>query len=100
LEEPSPEKRVQSVWTHIDMAFARPITRNDDSADYVPTQIIAELFKSEGFDGIGYKSSCSEMSGFNIALFDLDAAALAMCELHKINGVQFFSSEADNPYFI
>ena len=49
--EPDPAEREKAVWAHIGQAFSEPMTRRDDSADYVPTQIIAELFKREGFDG-------------------------------------------------
>jgi hypothetical protein len=50
-------KRAEVVWSLIDVAFAQPITRNDDTGDYAATQIIAELFKSAGFGGIAYKSN-------------------------------------------
>jgi RES domain len=47
-QEPEPAEREKAVWSDIDRAFAEPITRSDDGADYVATQIIAELFKREG----------------------------------------------------
>lgn len=98
LEEPAPEKRTEAVWAHIDRAFSEPMTRGDDTADYVPTQIIAELFKREGFDGVGYKSNFGE--GFNLAIFDLDAAELLNCGLYRVDKVELRSSEQDNPYFV
>lgn len=33
------------VWADIDIAFSNPVTESDYSVGYVPTQIIAELFK-------------------------------------------------------
>lgn len=99
FEEPDPEERMKAVWVHIDRAFAEPMTRSDDSADYVPTQIIAELFKREGFDGVGYKSNFGD-DGFNLALFDLDAAEPINCGLYRVDRVQLDSSEQDNPYFV
>ena len=33
-----------------------PTISADDAAHYIPTQVIAELFKREGCDGIAYKS--------------------------------------------
>jgi hypothetical protein len=50
-DEPEPENRAEVIWSHIDLAFAEPTTRNDDTGDYASTQIIAELFKSAGFGG-------------------------------------------------
>jgi len=67
LEEPNPSKREQAAWCHIDSAFSKPMTNADKIADYVPTQIIAELFKCNGFDGIVYKSMLGE--GFNVVNF-------------------------------
>jgi hypothetical protein len=72
LQEPTPEKREISVWKDIDTAFSMPVSLNDTTADYAPTQIIAELFKNNGFDGIAYRSSLGE--GHNIMLFSLDIA--------------------------
>ena len=83
---------------HIDEAFARPVTPADDLADYAPTQIIAELFKVHGFDGIAYRSSLGP--GHNIALFDLDAANLTNCFLWQVEAVKFKFEEAANPYFV
>ena len=85
--EPSPERREKSVWYDIDSAFAKPVGRNDDLADYAPTQIIAELFKAEGFDGIAYRSSLGQ--GRNIALFDIETAELKSCSLSEVKSVQF-----------
>jgi RES domain-containing protein len=56
LEPIPPEKVDQVVWAAIDGAFAEPVTRTDDTADYAATQTIAELFRSEGYDGVVYKS--------------------------------------------
>lgn len=41
-----------AVWSMINSAFAKPTTNNDTTTEYIPTQIIAELFKSEGYDGL------------------------------------------------
>lgn len=73
--EPDDEIKERAVWADIDRAFSQPVTPSDQSADYVPTQILAELFKSNGFDGVHYKSALSK-NGFNIALFDIHTAAV------------------------
>ena len=66
------------VWSRINSAFSEPVERSDESLDYVPTQIIAETFKLNGFDGIAYKSSYGE-NGINVALFDPAAADVTDC---------------------
>ena len=69
---PSVEKRDQHVWNDISRAFARPVARDDQEGAYVPTQILAEVFKAAGFDGLAYRSSLER--GTNIVLFDLGVA--------------------------
>jgi RES domain-containing protein len=99
FKEPSTADREQAVWAHIDRAFSEPTTRSEDAADYVATQILAELFRREGYDGVAYKSAFGEQ-GFNIALFDLGAAELLNCGLYKIDGLEYRFKESDQPYFV
>jgi hypothetical protein len=87
FEEPSAEEREKFVWSEIDRSFAKPIDKNsDDVADYVPTQIIAEFFKINKFDGVAYRSSLGE--GYNMALFGLDMAELVNCSLFEAKGIK------------
>lgn len=98
LNEPSPEKRERAVWVHIDQAFTKPMTNNDQVAEYVPTQILAEFFRSEGMDGILYRSSLGK--GSNIVLFDLEVAELINCFLYEAESLSFVFKRAANPYFV
>lgn len=97
--EPSVEKRAQAVWNDIARAFREPVTRDDDVADYAATQVIAEVFRKEGFDGVGYGSAFGT-GRFNIALFDLNAARLVKCSLHEIRNVELKFEETANPYYV
>jgi hypothetical protein len=99
FQEPDPCERETAVWSSINKAFSTPMTRGDDSPDYVPTQIITEVFKKAGFDGIAYKSNFGE-DGCNVALFDLEAASVINCALVRINKIQMEYSQSDNPYFV
>ena len=83
--EPALSERERSVWTDIDLGFAEPVDRRDDVADYAPTQIIAELFKLNSYDGVKYRSALSN-TGHNVALFDIEAAVpdSASCELYEL----------------
>ena len=96
--EPDAEEREKAVWNDIDRAFSEPVTASDSSADYAPTQIISELFRREGFDGIVYKSNLGKE--FNLALFDLDAADLINCFLFQVKSVDYEFKETANPYFV
>jgi hypothetical protein len=92
--EPSLEERSKAVWTHLAKAFRQPVTREGNIAEYAPTQVIAETFRAQGFDGVAYRSAFGT-DRFNVALFDLNAASLVMCELHEIKDVN--SSTARPP---
>ena len=97
FEEPDEKKREKAVWADIDRAFSRPVTPSDKSSDYVPTQIIAELFKNNGVDGIFYKSSLS--NGLNLALFDIGAATVGNYALvHRVEDIKF-SFDSGQEYF-
>ena len=93
------EEIEKTVWSNIDSAFAAPIARNDDIAAYAGTQIIAELIKSMGYDGVAYRSDFGK-DGHNIALFDIDAARLINCQLYSVDTVSIGFSIHDNMYFM
>lgn len=99
-EEPSPDKKEKAVWSAINEAFSTPVAGSDDTANYAPTQVIAEAFRSRGYDGIRYKSSLS--TGFNLALFDVASAAFIGAELYNVRTVtySFENAEFDVPGFI
>jgi len=96
-KEPSPEERERDVWKYINRAFSTPVTPNDEQADYVPTQILAELFKSNGYDGLVYKSSCG--LGHNIALFEIDSAKMLNGRVCTAESVRFVFDKNTRPYY-
>ena len=49
------------------------MTGTDDPAAYVPTQILAELFRDEGYEAITYRSRFGK-KGYNVVIFNLDDA--------------------------
>ena len=96
--EPEPAEREIAVWRDIDRAFAQPVQRDEHSAEYAPTQVIAEAFRKQGMDGVGYRSSLG--LGHNIALFDLDAADVINCTVHWVRGIRLDLPEVANRYFV
>lgn len=95
---PDVKKWDEIVWKDIDRAFARPISPNDTSKSYIPTQILAELFLEIGFDGVAYKSTLG--TGHNIAIFKLDSVELRQCGLFQIRSVKYDHSQMTNPYTV
>jgi RES domain-containing protein len=45
FKEPDAQERERAVWRDIDCAFSHPVVVGDDVAHYVPTQIMAEVFR-------------------------------------------------------
>jgi RES domain len=96
--EPAPAEIEKAVWSDIDFAFSTPVNPSDDIAEYIPTQIITELFKNDGFNGLAYNSAFGP--GHNLIFFDLDCAELINCNLFELRKIDFEFSQASNPYFI
>lgn len=83
-----------TVWATIDKAFAEPVDRAEDRADYAATQIIAELLRINNYDGLAYRSQF-DPDGFNVALFDLKDAEQTECHLFRTTGVK---TDFDGPW--
>lgn len=75
------------VWGDIDHAFSEPTQQSDNTSEYVPTQVLAEVFLEAGFDGVGYRSAYGE--GHNIVLFDPNIAEQVNCHIVKVKDIKF-----------
>jgi RES domain len=96
-DNPSNEDVSTNVWTHIDQAFSEPVTHSDDHADYGPTQVLAEVFREEGYDGVSYRSKLSDLdSGVNVAFFDLEVATITSCYLFEVKDVKIVSQRYES----
>jgi hypothetical protein len=84
-----------ATWYYMNRAFATPVTRTDETAEYAPTQFLAEAFRQHGYDGIMYASALG--TGQNVALFDSNDARLRSCFVHEVKGIDVqFSSAMDS----
>ncbi len=97
-ETPAAQKKETAVWIDIDNAFSRPVTRSDDAADYVPTQILAELFRNAGYEAIIYRSQFVE-NGYNVAIFDLADAEAINCAPYEVTAVEVQYKQIGNRWF-
>ena len=73
------------AWAWIDSAFSEPVSQLDEPLEYIPTQVIAEFFKTVGYDGVKYRSSVAP--GYNIALFDVNSAKAIETMLYYTNDI-------------
>jgi hypothetical protein len=93
--EPDAREKEDGVWGDIGFAFSKPVTVDERQLDYVPTQILAETFRNEGYHGIVYKSLLDE-AGKNIALFNLASATLIIRCLYRIRSVALESAKLES----
>ncbi|GAA0386885.1 hypothetical protein GCM10009093_12140 [Brevundimonas terrae] len=96
------EEKKKAVWTQIDNAFSEPVTASDERADYAPTQILAELFRSAGYDAIAYKSHFGDqenIKGYNIAIFDPSTVEIVSCTPYRVNSIKVAAEPIGNPWF-
>ena len=84
------------MWQNINTAFSTPVSRDDQVAEYAPTQILAEYLRENHSDGIIYRSRLGP--GRNIALFDLESATMPIAELFQVKAVSYQYDSADGPY--
>jgi hypothetical protein len=82
---------LDDLWCRINDAYAHPVTDSDNTADYAPTQFLADAFRHARLDGITYRSTVGD--GANIALFDIDAAEITDRELHEVQRMTLTSRE-------
>ena len=92
------ETREDVVWSRIDNAFSEPVSQDESSADYVPTQILSELFMDAGYDAIAYRSKFGE-NGYNISVFDIDAAEIMDCTPYEVDEIEVRSGSIGNAWF-
>jgi len=66
LKEPKPDKREDIVWADINDAYSKPVDRINNIIEYVPTQIISEFIRKQGYAGIAYKSLLGNGAWFKL----------------------------------
>ena len=91
------EGKEKSVWTDIDNAFSRPVSRTDESIEYVPTQILAELYRDEGYEAIAYRSLLGER-GYNVVIFDPADADPVDGRPYEVKKIEVAAEEVGNAW--
>jgi hypothetical protein len=97
-ETPDAEAKEQAVWTEIDNAFSRPVTRSDERGEYAPTQVLTELFRQLGYDALIYKSMFGER-GYNLVLFNIEDALPINCAPYEVTAIDVQVNEIGNRWY-
>ena len=97
-KETDAEEKSNVVWADIDNAFSRPVSLDERSAEYVPTQVLSELFWNAGYDAIAYRSQFGER-GYNIAVRDIDDAEIVHCAPYDVSSIEVTSRKIGNAWF-
>lgn len=84
-----PQVRMTDLWAwhSLNMAYSEPVTPSDDVGDYAPTQLIAEAFRAEGYDGIVYRSRLGQK--LNLAVFKITNAAFKDCKVFRVDDLKY-----------
>lgn len=62
-----------NLFHALSQLYSKPVTEDDDTLDYIPTQYIAEFVKRIGYDGIVFKSSLyNDENIINVVIFNFD----------------------------
>lgn len=91
----TPAEKEAYVWGNINSSFSEPISPNDFSLKYLPTQYLSEKLKIEGYDGVAYRSALSE-EGYNIVLFDPQNAKCVSCRMYEVKRIKYDFEESGN----
>jgi RES domain-containing protein len=96
---PDAQTKEAAVWGDIAYAFSKPVEPDDSALDYLPTQILAEAFRADGYDGIIYKSLLNR-GGTNIVLFNTDAAEISRYALFRTQSINFGFKQIDSTFYM
>ncbi|MHC4879157.1 MAG: RES family NAD+ phosphorylase [Planctomycetota bacterium] len=79
------------VWTQMSAEFSRPVLEGHEGHEYRVTQRLAEMFRTEGYAGILYRSS-RRAGGTNVILFDPAMAYLLdQSDIVAVKGSQSYA---------
>lgn len=81
------------LWFQLNRMFSQPVLNEPSNAPYVPTQILSELFKDEGFDGVYFKSHLGP--GINYVIFEPADVDMESCVLKHTKKVEYSFEEFD-----
>jgi len=77
---------LEELLDRIGWTLSKPLERNDNPFDYLPSQRLCELAGEVGFDGIRYPSAMGG-GGANLVVFDPADCTILKSQLVKVTGL-------------
>lgn len=69
--------------------LSRPVRKQDEHLDYLPTQFLCEYIKSKlGFDAVEYKSSMNS-DGYNLAVFNDSKLECVDVKFYRVTNLEY-----------
>ena len=81
----------KSFLNKLEHDLAKPLRRQDNELDYLPTQYLCEYIKSLGYDGVEYSSSLDE-DGINLVIFNDEKLECNSVEVYEISKIKIQSN--------
>lgn len=91
-----------NLFAAISECFSKPVTDEDDTLDYIPTQYISEYAKNLGYDGIAFVSSVfpkvdfDDLGGINFVIFNFDKTEVIKSNVVSINQIGYDAVQVDS----
>lgn len=76
---------------YLTMAFSEIVKNSDDEEEYIFPQYLSEFIKSNGFDGVCYKSSLKK-EGLNYAFYDIDSCSFVRSDVYTVDEIVLVTS--------
>lgn len=80
--------RFRPYLQKLENELSKPVRKQDVHLDYLPTQFLCEYIKSEGFDGVEYKSAMNAQ-GYNLAIFNDHKLTLESSVHCRVNNLKY-----------
>lgn len=77
--------------------YSKPVTEDDDTLDYIPTQYIAEFVKEKKYDGIVFRSSqYYDEDNVNVVIFNYNKCEVTGSAVYKVEQNSYRCSMQDS----
>lgn len=91
----------KNLFEDLSELYCTPVTEEDDTLEYIPTQYIAEYVKNKGYDGLAFKSSLTPewnetgADRYNVVVFSYDKCQAVRSNLVEVGAICYKITQVD-----